>query len=417
MRIYFSGIGGAGLGPLAEIAHDTGHFVAGSDMNESLFTEKVINRNIEVNIGPQDGVFLRKLHDETPIDWFVHSSALPEDHPELLLAQELGLKISKRDALLAQIIDEKGLRLIAVAGSHGKTTTTGMLVWAFMKLGIPVSYSIGATVSFGPSGSYSPESNYFIYECDEFDRNFLAFQPYLSVITTVDYDHPDTYPTIDDYNQAFRQFGNQSRHVIGWQSQRGELFADHPSALILEDDSIANIKLPGAHNRRNASLVVEALNILSLNTDNKALEILDSFPGTHRRFEKLSEHLYTDYGHHPIEITATLQMARELSEYVVLIYQPHQNIRQHEVRELYVDTVFADASEVYWMPTYQSRENPELEILTPEQLTEQLSGTQVHIAKLDDELWKAIQEHIKQGHLVLISGAGDIDTWIRGKVA
>src|SRR5690606_5798559 len=111
----------------------------------------------------------------------------------------LGIKVAKRDELLARILHEKNLKLIAVAGTHGKTTTTGMMVWLLQQLGVPVSYSVGSTLSFGPSGKFDPKSEYFVYECDEFDRNFLHFHPYLSLITSVGYDHPDIYPTPENY--------------------------------------------------------------------------------------------------------------------------------------------------------------------------------------------------------------------------
>src|SRR5690606_24799052 len=127
-----------------------------------------------------------------------------DDHPELVAARLLGIKIAKRDELLAFILKEKGLKLIAITGTHGKTTTTGMLVWCLQNLGVPISYSVGSTLPFGPSGAFRPDSEYFVYECDEFDRNFLHFEPYLSVITSIEYDHPDTYPTENEYYDAFR---------------------------------------------------------------------------------------------------------------------------------------------------------------------------------------------------------------------
>jgi UDP-N-acetylmuramate--alanine ligase len=127
MNIYFSGLGGVGIGPLVEIAKDAGHTVMGSDLGESLATDELRAEGITLNIG-QDGTFLRACHEATPLDWFVHTAALPDDHPELVLARQLGIRISKRDEFLAYIIQEKDLKLIAISGTHGKTTTTGMMV-------------------------------------------------------------------------------------------------------------------------------------------------------------------------------------------------------------------------------------------------------------------------------------------------
>jgi UDP-N-acetylmuramate--alanine ligase len=408
MNIYFSGIGGVGIGPLAEIAHDAGYQVQGSDQHESLMTRELRERGVAISLS-QDGSFLQERHQLEPIDWFVYTAALPETHPELVRARELGIRTAKRDELLAHIIADKQLKLIAVAGTHGKTTTTGMMVWTLQQLGIPVSYSIGTTISFGPSGKFDPTSEYFVYECDEFDRNFLHFQPYLSLVTSIDYDHPDTYPTESDYLAAFGQFVSQSQHTIMWDHDETFNLASS-AAWLLQDTDVADIALAGSHNRRNATLVLKALEYLDLSTESSNLA---SFPGTNRRFEKLSDNLYSDYGHHPVEIAATLQMARELSDHVILIYQPHQNVRQHEIRDQYTDQ-FELAETTYWLPTYLSREDPNLEILTPEQLTTRLTNrNHVHVADLNDDLWATIEKARQDGKLVLCMGAGSIDSWLR----
>jgi UDP-N-acetylmuramate--alanine ligase len=197
MRIYFSGIGGVGIGPLAEIARDAGYNIVGSDQAASPLTTALSTSGITVHLS-QSGQELADEHAAAPIDWFVYTAALPDTHPELVKAKELGIRTAKRDELLAEILRDKNLKLIAVAGTHGKTTTSGLMVWAMQQLGIPVSYSVGTSLSFGPSGSYDPVSQYFVYECDEYDRNMLHFEPHLSLITSLDYDHPDNYPTKSD---------------------------------------------------------------------------------------------------------------------------------------------------------------------------------------------------------------------------
>lgn len=416
MNIYFSGIGGVGIGPLAEIAYDAGYSVQGSDATESLLTRELRGRGINVTIG-QDGDFLKECHREAPIDWFVHTAALSADHPELALAQQLGIKTAKRDELLAHIIGEKNLQLIAVAGTHGKTTTTGMLVWTMKQLGIPVSYSVGTTLSFGPSGKYDPNSSYFIYECDEFDRNFLHFSPHLSLVTSIDYDHPDTYPTETNYLAAFHQFIEQSDMAIMWKADGDQIHSTSLEGWILGDDEVMDIHVPGAHNRRNATLVAKAIEYLSVGDYNRTITSLQSFPGTDRRFERLDDNLYSDYGHHPVEIAATLQLARELSDNVVLIYQPHQNVRQHEIRDQYTNQ-FELAEKVYWLPTYLSREDPNLPVLTPYELTQSITNRgSVYTANLDNDLWDIIQTARQEGKLVLGMGAGSIDAWLRQRLA
>jgi UDP-N-acetylmuramate--alanine ligase len=413
MNIYFSGIGGVGIGPLAEFACDAGYEVTGSDLEESLITTELRKRGFMVNIG-QDGSFLKTCHQQKPIDWLIYTSSLPADHPELLLAQQMGIKIAKRDELITHIIEEKNLKLIAVAGTHGKTTVTGMLIWTMLQLGIPLSYSIGTTITFGPSGKYDSKSKYFVYECDEFDRNFLHFKPCLSLITSIDYDHPDTYTTIFEYLDAFHQFAKQSEKVITWGDQHSELFSGLPEVTILNPSDIRSLPIAGQHNRRNSTLVQAGLKQLGFeqNTD----EILTNFPGTNRRFEKLADNLYSDYGHHPAEIQATLQMAREISDHVVLVYQPHQNIRQHEVRDQYTNQ-FEKAEEIYWLPTYLSRENPDLEILQPRDLINNITNKdKIQIVDFNDYLWNKIQTARNKGKLVLSMGAGKIDGWLREKL-
>jgi UDP-N-acetylmuramate--alanine ligase len=412
MNIYFSGIGGVGLGPLAELAQDAGHHVQGSDPQESPTTRRLVERGISIN-AKQQGMFLQACHGIQPIDWFVYSSAIPEDHPELIMARMLKIKTTKRDELLSIVLSETKLKLIAVAGTHGKTSTSAMLVWAMQQLNIPVSYSIGSTLSFGPAGKYDPESEYFVYECDEYDRNFLQFHPYLSLITAVDYDHPDTYGSPEEYITAFQQFVSQSEGTIMWKHD-GTLI-DAQNAWKLEDDEVMDSTLPGEHTRRNATLVAKALERLDIPGDHQVA--IDSFPGADRRFEKIAHNLYTDYGHHPTEIAATLQMAREVSEHVVLVYQPHQNTRQHEIRSQYTDC-FELADTVYWLPTYLSRENNDLAVLTPDELTENITNIDsIYTADMDDELWETIQRARDENKLVLFMGAGSIDDWVRERFA
>lgn len=417
MNVYFSGIGGVALGPLAEIARDAGHTVAGSDAAEGLMTKEMRQQGVPISIG-QDGAFLRERHDESPLDWFVYTAALPADHPELELAKKLGIRTGKRDEFLAEFIKTHNLKMIAIAGTHGKTTTTGMAVWALKQLGIPVSYSIGTTVSFGASGAYEPGSEYFVYECDEYDRNFLHFSPFLSLITSVDYDHPDTYPTEQNYRDAFKTYISQSEHTIAWQQDLEYLHQDPRDTIwALQPNDVLALKIPGEHNRRNATLIVKAFEKLSIGDSEARATALESFPGTDRRFEKLADNIYSDYGHHPEEIAATLQMARELSDDVVLVYQPHQNWRQHFIKDNYIDQ-FEAAAKVFWLPTYLTRENPEQAVLIPTELTQHITNkAAITYANLDEDLWSQVAALRDNGSLVLFMGAGTIDAWVREKLS
>lgn len=416
MNIYFSGLGGVGIGPLTEIAHDAGHTVMGSDQSETLVTNELRSRGIPLAID-QSGVFLRECHEKTPLDWFVYTAALPADHPEIRIAKELGIQVGKRDEFLAEFIKTHHLKLIAISGTHGKTTTTGMAVWALKQLGIPVSYSVGSTLTFGPSGAYEAGSEYFVYECDEYDRNLLHFSPHLSLLTSIDYDHPDTYPTENEYQQTFRQYITQSNQTVAWKTDLE--YINQPlndSIWALTSSETATIHLAGEHNRRNATLVLKGLEYLGLGKAEQTTAILETFPGTDRRFEKLAPNLYSDYGHHPEEIAATMQLAHEVSDAIVLVYQPHQNWRQHFIRDQYT-TQFELAEKVYWLPTYLTRENPDQPTLTPQDLTANITNkSAITYTELNDELWAAIQSHLSEGKLVLCMGAGTIDGWVRAKL-
>lgn len=421
MRVYFSGIGGVGIGPLAQIAKDTGASITGSDQQNSLTAEALLKSGVEIHIGEQDGGFLRQKHAEEPFDYFVYTAALPDDHPELATARELGIVCLKRDGLLARIITAKELQMIAVSGTHGKTSTSALLVWVMRQLKIPVSYAVGSTLSFAPSGEYDLESAYFVYECDEYDRNMLHYTPALSLITSIDYDHPDTYSTLEDYQMAFGAFLDQSTHSILWQHDFQALGDPEVSSDydLLDSSTIdlSHIHLAGQHMRRNAFLVERTIMRLFPDTAYRDLiAAINSFPGSDRRMERLADNLYSDYGHHPKEIEATLQLAREMSDDVVLIYQPHQNIRQHKVRDQYTDCMSL-ASTIYWLPTYLSREDVNLPTLTPEQLTTNLVNRDaVRYADLDDALWSSIEQARQAGSLVLCMGAGSIDAWVRQKL-
>jgi UDP-N-acetylmuramate--alanine ligase len=412
MNIYFSGIGGVGIGPLAMIARDAGYTISGSDLSESLTTRELIQSGLSISFD-QSGQHLIRQHATAPIDWFVYTAALSDTHPELVAARKLGIKIAKRDELLAYIIAEHNLKLIAVAGTHGKTTTTGMLIWTLQELSVEVSYSLGSTINFGPSGKFVPGSEYFVYECDEFDKNFLHFNPYLSLITSVDYDHPDTYPTEEEYKSAFRQFVHQSQRTILWQHDADYIQTRNHAAWCLQPDEELKLELAGAHNRQNGTLVLKALESLHIGENLSNRHELEAFPGTNRRFEKLADNLYSDYGHHPVEIAATLQMASELSNDIILIYQPHQNTRQHELMGEYTNQ-FERAKRTYWLPTYLSRENTELPIVSFNELTSTITNRENIIeADLNEDLWQKITQARSEGTLVLGMGAGSIDGWLR----
>ena len=357
-------------------------------------------RGIEVYYGKQDGEFLKKKIAEG-VEWFVYTSALTQDHPELIAAREAGIRVSKRDEWLNEFLDKNNLKMLAVAGTHGKTTTTSMLIWVFHELGMPLNYAVGTSLPWAGRSNYDPRSEYFAYECDEFDRNFLAFHPYVASIVSVDYDHADIYPTVEDYQAAFAQFESQSDIVV-------------KNTTIDE-----RITLPGELRRKDASVVLETMHHLCDEPDEKIIEILNRFPGAERRFEEVSKNVFTDYGHHPEEIKATVEMAKEMRDRgnfkgVAMVYEPLQNRRQYQVRDNYGD-VFIGIDKLFWVPTFQLREDPNQPVLTPEDLIPYMNNPEIaEPAELNNELSQKLHQLRDDGWMILMEAGGATgDEWLR----
>ena len=426
MHVYFSGIGGAGIGPLALIAKQAGYEVSGSDAKDSSYTNYLRSKGIEnIQIG-QTKEQIRQVHAAWPIDWFVYSSALPltdPNHPELAFCKENNIKTSKRDEFLNRLLADKNLKLIAVAGTHGKTTTTAMAVWLFKQLGIPISYSVGAKLNFGEMGEFDPRSEYFIYEADEFDRNFLAFQPYLSLIAGVDWDHPDIYPTREAYYDAFCQFLGQSRHSFVWQEDAKELGVLESKSLTALDQKDPRIDhqldLAGHVNRLNAWLVANGLQHVVDKPLPELLQILDKFPGLSRRFEQIAPGVYSDYAHTPPKIRGALQLAHEVAgNNVVVIYEGLHNNRQHFIKDELAG-LFDNVKQLYIVPSYLAREDQNLKLLSPAELLNMLSNSSKEhgqAAALDGALAENIRRSVSQNNIVLClsgGGGGSLDEWLR----
>lgn len=425
MHIYFSGIGGAGLAPLAQIAKQAGYEVSGSDKQDSSYIENLRKHGITaIHIG-QDRESIAAVHDQRPIDWFVYSSAVTlenADAPELQFCREQGIKTSKRDELLNQILKDKDLKLIAVAGTHGKTTTTAMIIWLFKQLGIPVSYSVGAKTGFADMGSFEPISDYFIYEADEFDRNFLAFEPYLSVITGVSWDHHEIFPTREDYQAAFKEFISQSGKVFVWQDDADYLELTTETKIHVLDSGepeINKINLNGRYNRLDAWLAIQAV-LQPHESVERLIRLINNFPGLSRRMEQIVPNLYSDYAHTPEKIrgamSVALEMAAETGQKVVVVYEPLTNRRQHFMLDDYGDC-FEGAEHVYWIPSYLAREDPGQPVLTPDELITHLADPGIASARQrNTQLKETIQRHLDAGDMVVGiagGGGGSLDDWLR----
>jgi len=429
MHIFFSGIGGTGIGPLSLIAHQAGFDVCGSDKQHSNYIDYLRAHGVtDIHIG-QSYDQIAEVHAKTPIDWFVYSSAIAKEQgaksEEMRFCEEHNIKMSRRDELLNEIMQQKNLKLIAIAGTHGKTTTTAMTVWLFKQLGIPESHSVAAKMSFAEMGQYTPGSEYFIYEADEYDKNFLAYHPEVALITGIDWDHPDVFPTRLSYNEAFHQFLGQSKHITIWDTDVARLEvtpAQNYTVIQEQDPAIAEqLHLPGLVNRLNAWLVANSIHELTGKPLEELVNHLNDFPGVGRRFETIAPNIISDYAHTPPKIRGALQTAHEAAgENVVVVYEGLHNTRQHFIKDELVH-LFDDVKKLYIVPSYLAREDKSLKHLLPANLKELMSDVaQAHAepAELNDALANHIRTHVAAGDLVVCisaGGGGSLDEWVRQK--
>ena len=435
MHIFFSGIGGTAIGPLALIAKQAGYTVSGSDKQDSQYLDYLRKHGItDIHVG-QTREAIAKAHDKNPIDWYVYSSAVAienPDAPELVFCRDQAITMSKRDGLLNQIITDKNLDMIAIAGTHGKTTTTAMVIWLFKQLGLPLSYSVGAKISFGDMGHFDEKSRYFVYECDEFDRNFLAYNPHLSLITGVTWDHHEIFPTREDYQQAFVEFISQSKHTVLWQEDAEYLSltegqsvgGDHLHIEQTDDPHIETLTILGHYNRLDAWLAIQAVHRTTQTPVAELTAIMNRFPGLNRRMEQIAPNLYSDYAHTPEKIRGAMSVALEQAEVnnqnLIVVYEPLTNRRQHYMLDDYQDC-FEGASKVYWTPSYLAREDPTQSVLAPSELITHLSDPSIAEAReRDDALLETIKKHLDQGDMVVAmagGGGGSLDEWLRSKIS
>jgi UDP-N-acetylmuramate--alanine ligase len=428
MHIFFSGIGGTAIGPLAHIAQQAGFKVSGSDKQDSQYIDYLKKHGVtDIHIG-QTREQIAAVHDKLPIDWYVYSSAVTIENPnapELVFCKEQNIPLSKRDEMINLILDKNHLKLIAIAGTHGKTTTTAMVIWLFKRLGIPLSYSVGAKIGFGDMGEFHTDAEYFAYECDEFDYNFLAFKPYVSLITGVTWDHHEIFPTREDYQQAFQEFISQSDHTFLWQEDNDYLSLQANSSHSVLDSAkpdIHDLTLPGLYNRLDAWLAIQAVHRLTTKPIDELVGIMNKFPGLQRRMERIIPGLYSDYAHTPEKIRGGMSVALELAEKagkdLVVIYEPLTNRRQHYMLDDYGDC-FAGAKKLYWLPSYLAREDPKQRIISPAELVSHLPDPSFAVPhERDQKLADAIKTHLKNGDLVvaMAGGGGDsLDEWLRSK--
>jgi UDP-N-acetylmuramate--alanine ligase len=340
-RLHFIGIGGAGMSGLALVCAKLGATVTGSDRSDSSYMERLR----EAGLDPIVGHDAANLPEGAEV---VVSTAISEDNPELALARQLGIEPIHRGALLAELCAEK--RLIAIAGTHGKTTTTAMLVWALRGLGADPAFFVGGEVpglgaELAAANAGWGGGEWVIAEADESDGSFLDLKPEVAVVTNIEMDHHSRWGSVAELRAAFAEFTAGARVIV-----RPE-----------DSDLEIELAVPGHHNLLNARAAVAAAEAAGFEPAAVAAALAD-FPGVKRRLElkgtREGARIYDDYAHHPTEVRAALSALREQRPgRLIAVFQPHLYSRTKAFGEEF-GVALALADEVVVLDVYPAREQP-----------------------------------------------------------
>lgn len=444
LRIHLLGIGGAGLSPIAQVLRELGVQVSGSDRRLNAHTQRLTEQGVRIFAGQQAANLTALPAAERP-DVVLISSAVDAQNPERQAAEQLGIPVVKRSAFLPVLLTHR--RLIAVAGTAGKSTTTAMIVKVLRDAGIEAGYIVGAEMP-GLGNAAAGSAPYFVLEADEYDHMFLGLQPHVAVITNVEWDHPDCYPTPESFMAAFQAFvaqvpGNglvttcaddpgadqlyHERRQPGptWITYGLEEFADLRAVQARTDafgrqraelawwcapKGVLQLQAPGLHNLRNA-LAALAVACWCDVPSASALASLEAFTGTGRRFELKGEingvTVIDDYAHHPTKISATLAAARRRypQRRLWAVLQPHTYSRtRHLLREF--GQSLADADQVIVLDIYAARETDDGSIHARDIVAASVNPHTQHIAGLAESA-DYLAAAVQAGDVVVVMGAGD----------
>lgn len=441
-NIHFIGIGGVGMSGIARILAALGYQISGSDLKESAVTEKLMQLGIKCYIG-------HRAENLRTAEMVVISTAIPPDNPELVRAKELGLPILHRGEMLAKLMSRQ--QGIAVAGSHGKTTTTAMLSLVLEKAGYDPTIVIGGELADIGSNAKLGRGDYLVAEADESDGSFLQLQPRYTIVTNIEDDHMDYYRSIDNILAAFRNFVNKvdtdGLAVLCADDENIRRILHHITAPIatygLGEDAEYTLKnlalngkvngadvyhhrrfigrlelgVPGQHNLLNALAVV----VLALHIGlpfAQVADILKEFKGAQRRYQLLGEvnniKVIDDYAHHPTEIRATLRGARQTNpKRLIGIFQPHRYTRTKQLYEEF-GASFSDADLLVVNGIYSAGEAP-INGVTAELIVEAAKRHKVpEVVYIEDlhEVAGYLADIAQPGDVILTMGAGNI--WTAG---
>lgn len=431
-RVHFIGIGGIGMSGLAAVLHDQGYVVTGSDSGSNDQTEQLAASGIEVQRGHSDTA------NAAAADLVVITAAV-RDNPEIAAATERAIPTIKRAKLLGMLAQQK--ISIAVAGSHGKSTTSGMLVTALNALGEEPSYFVGAVVGSSGSNSAWTDGEHIVVEADEYDRSFWTLSPDVAIVTNIEFDHPDIY-TQESYDEAFTRFASQiapdgvlvargddpgvarmlpALHLapfcvvtfgldetVDWQIVELETgWAVRPPG---GEPVPLDLRVPGKHNLLNAAAALAALDGLGFER-RAAAHALSMFTGVGRRFDLAGEAagvtVIDDYAHHPTEIAATLQAARERfpDRRIWAIFQPHTYSRTKALIDDFA-AALAVADEIVLLDIYAAREVDDGSVSSAE-LARRI-GPRAQVVSGVPDVVPAVYPLLRNGDVVLTIGAGDV---------
>jgi UDP-N-acetylmuramate--alanine ligase len=418
-ELHFIAIGGAGMSGLALVAHARGARVTGSDRADSSYLQRLRAAGLEPRIGHDAGAVPSGAE-------VVVSTAIPPDNPELARARERGQRVMHRGDLLAELCAEG--RLIAVAGTHGKTTTTGMVVHALRATGADPAFFIGGELpGAGPGGAPANAGwgagEVIVAEADESDASFLELRPEVAVVTNVELDHHSRWSSRAQLIDAFAKFAAPAAGLALGADPELDGIALAASARVERFDldrpgpEELSLRVPGAHNTLNARAALAAIDLAGLDTA-AAAAALATFPGMLRR-QELRGHrdgaaIYDDYAHHPTEVRATLAAMRELGpRRLIAVFQPHLYSRTRALAPEF-GAALAAADEVGVLDVYPAREEPVGRLAG-------VSGLDVARAAAErgggrPVLWlrdrktaaRVLPGRLREGDLLVTIGAGDI---------
>ena len=349
-KVYFIGIGGIGISALAKLAKSRGMEVTGVNDDDSPVTLDPL-RELGIKVTLKKDLMSKTVFDIPEADLYVYSDAWLNRGPEIL---ESAKATGKPFLSYAQALGvfARGYKVIAISGTHGKTTTTAMVADILIDAGLDPTVIVGSFVKKFGSNFRAGEGQYLVVEADEYNRHMLELHPYIGAITNIEADHLDCYKDLDDIKKSFDQYLSQSENKV----------VDYEKYL----EKVPRLSVPGEHNRKNAALALAVADFLNIDQE-VAQKSLAEFSGTWRRLEKRGTTetgtiIYDDYAHHPTEVRASIEALREVypigAKKITIVFQPHLYSRTKALFDDFAKC-FKGTDKVVLLPIYFARELPD----------------------------------------------------------